>query len=54
MEGRKTYLIEFTKNELLAIIWGLDAYQAYHDDPSFEPLKKELEVKLTEDKNVLA
>ena len=46
MEGRKTYIIEFTKGELETIIWGLDAYQAYYSDKSFETLRLELEDKL--------
>ena len=46
MEGRKTYIIEFTRGELEAIIWGLNSYQAYNEDNSFETLRSELEEKL--------
>ncbi len=46
MEGRKTYLIEFTTGELETIIWGLECYEAYHEDYSYASLRKELEHKL--------
>ena len=48
MEGRKTYVIELTRTELIGIISALDTFKFYEDDFTFEPLKQELETKLDE------
>ena len=43
MEGRKTYKIEVTGDELSALIYGLGLTENMNEDHSFLSLKLELE-----------